>query len=220
MITVYTNEAYLKFYNIFKEFNLFELADAYWNCDYRDNDKKYAAEIKLLTTWISMRKKYFNELTTYDNCRVYYNLSKENLSLYRWMNSCLNDRTPSYCRTCSNFQVHYMKHNKTFIASTPDGVSQVTIQNILDRHVYEEYLDYNMFMESQKRDVEICWRESSVHAAIRGLSCNNYNTDDILSCIRCVRYVWDNDLKDQTEDTAEDDQTEDTIEDDQEEDDE
>lgn len=209
MITVYTDEAYMKFYNLFKEFNLFELVEAYQNCSYIDTDKRYETEINLLSAWISMRKKYFNELNTHDNCKVYYNLSKENLSLYDWMKTCMKSVPASYCHTCSNFQIHYMKHNKTFIASTPDGVSQVSIQNVLDRCIYEEYLDYNMFMESQTRDVEIRWRERSVHAAIRGLSCNNYNMYDIVSCIRCVKYVWDCYLKDQTEDTAKDDQEED-----------
>lgn len=196
MITVYSNNTFKRLYGIFKEFNLFELAKAHWNSS---SDEQYKTEVALLTAWIGINKKYGSQSILPEDRRTYYNLSKESLSLYHWMQTCMDGATFSYCHTCSNFQVHFMKYNKVFMASTPDGMSQVTIQNVLDKSVYDEYLDYKMFTESQKieLDTDLLWYDSYMHNAIYGLMHNRYNIHEILSCIRYVNRVWEDHFKEQ-----------------------
>lgn len=212
MITVYTDKVYLKFYNLFKEFNLFELAKAHYNAS---DDEQYETEVALLTAWIGINKKYGRQLVLPEDRHIYYNLSKENLSLYHWMQTCMDSIPFSYCHTCSNFQVHFMKYNKVFMVSTPDGMAQVTIQNVLDKSVYDEYLDYKMFTENRKiaLDTGLLWYDNGMHRAIDGLLHNRYNIYEILTCIRYVNRVWEDYFKDTTEsqviDTTENGQDED-----------
>lgn len=216
MITVYTDYAYLKLYNVFKEFNLFELAENAHRFAGKDADVK-EDNIKLLTAWMNMFCKHFDKLQLRGDYKTWYNLSKESLSLYDWMNTCTKSVPASYCRTCNNFQIHYMKHNDTFMASSPRGMEQVGISTVLPQRVYTEYLEYRTFLRQLKRynnrpDSLLYW-DSHVAKALDEAELGVYNVDHIKLCINHVQFTCEQDLDisalDQDVNITEDDQEED-----------